>query len=295
MELGNTIAKLRKEQRLTQEQLGLVIGVSGQAVSKWENGGMPDAELLPVLADCLGVTIDTLYGREDRPKEDMRETLIRYLTSLPKQQRMMALFRLLCWTQQRPYYTDNQLLSELSSSVFSLPVKSCYSTDPLDRTETPIWLRSMLSQNFGLQLCIPSEDFPLFLLMPEPEDGYEANFADDDSYRTLFSTLAKPGTLEILRCFYRRKQTYYSSGAVAKLIGVSAAYAVECLETMLSCHLLVKKTVETDEGSMDVYMLHDTMAYVPFMALARWFMEEHDAFFSCWLDRTDPILKEKQL
>ncbi len=48
--IGGRIAALRKERGLTQEQLGRQVGVSAQAVSKWENGGAPDVELLPAPA-----------------------------------------------------------------------------------------------------------------------------------------------------------------------------------------------------------------------------------------------------
>ena len=50
----------------TQEQVGKIIGVTTQAVSKWERGSTPDAEILPGIADALGVSVDALYGREER-------------------------------------------------------------------------------------------------------------------------------------------------------------------------------------------------------------------------------------
>ena len=55
--LGKRIAMLRKEKGLTQEQLAEKVGVSAQAVSKWENDvSCPDITLLPLLADILGVS-----------------------------------------------------------------------------------------------------------------------------------------------------------------------------------------------------------------------------------------------
>ena len=54
------------ENGLTQEQVGRMIGVTTQAVSKWERGSTPDAEILPLIADALGVSVDALYGREER-------------------------------------------------------------------------------------------------------------------------------------------------------------------------------------------------------------------------------------
>lgn len=59
--LGQRIAALRKQRGLTQEEVAGRLGVSAQAVSKWENDQTcPDISLLPALADLLGVTTDTL-------------------------------------------------------------------------------------------------------------------------------------------------------------------------------------------------------------------------------------------
>lgn len=54
---------LRKQSGITQEQLADRLGVTAQAVSKWENGSYPDGDLLPKIADIFDVSIDNLYGR----------------------------------------------------------------------------------------------------------------------------------------------------------------------------------------------------------------------------------------
>ena len=64
--IGEQIKKYRIQKNYTQEKLGNLIGVTTQAVSKWERGGTPDAEILPKLADALGVSIDALFGRGSR-------------------------------------------------------------------------------------------------------------------------------------------------------------------------------------------------------------------------------------
>lgn len=59
--VGATIAQLRSGKNMTQTELGERIGVSYQAVSKWERGEtLPDITLLPTLADTLETTIDYL-------------------------------------------------------------------------------------------------------------------------------------------------------------------------------------------------------------------------------------------
>ncbi|MBR3997364.1 MAG: helix-turn-helix transcriptional regulator [Clostridia bacterium] len=61
--LGGTIRLLRKKKGITQEALANAIGVTSQAVSKWEmNASYPDMALIPVLAGYFEVSMDTLFG-----------------------------------------------------------------------------------------------------------------------------------------------------------------------------------------------------------------------------------------
>ena len=65
MTFAEIIVKYRRELGLTQEGLAQRLGVTNQAVSKWESGqSCPDIALLPQLADLFGITIDELFGRE---------------------------------------------------------------------------------------------------------------------------------------------------------------------------------------------------------------------------------------
>lgn len=60
---GTIIKELRKKHNLTQEQLAECMGVSSQAISKWENNiSYPDVSLLPILANFFQITIDELLG-----------------------------------------------------------------------------------------------------------------------------------------------------------------------------------------------------------------------------------------
>ena len=67
--LGKRIAALRHEKGLKQDQLAELLGVSPQAVSKWENDQTcPDISLLPLLAKTLGVSVDELLtGKKEEP------------------------------------------------------------------------------------------------------------------------------------------------------------------------------------------------------------------------------------
>ena len=67
--MGARILRRRKEKELTQEALANQLGVSNQAVSKWEGDVCcPDLQLLPLLADTLELSLDELFGRESKEK-----------------------------------------------------------------------------------------------------------------------------------------------------------------------------------------------------------------------------------
>lgn len=69
--IGSTIKELRLKQEITQEQLSAYLGVTPQAISRWEAGnGYPDIEILPSIAEYFSVTTDTLLGinRTEREK-----------------------------------------------------------------------------------------------------------------------------------------------------------------------------------------------------------------------------------
>ncbi len=63
IKIGAIIKKLRAENNITQDALATAIGVTPQAISRWESeGGYPDIELLPALADFFSVSTDELLG-----------------------------------------------------------------------------------------------------------------------------------------------------------------------------------------------------------------------------------------
>lgn len=95
-QLGRRIQEHRKAQGFTQEQLGALLGVSAQAVSKWENGeSAPDIGLLPSLCQALATSADGLLGIEATAGlESLAEQLVSRLTQLKGAAREAALFGL---------------------------------------------------------------------------------------------------------------------------------------------------------------------------------------------------------
>lgn len=96
MTIGQRIAQLRKQQNLSQEGLGERMGVSRQAISKWESdAALPEVDKLIALSRQFQVTVGYLLGVEEEPaspeeaegEDAAAQVLERYLAALPRQRR----------------------------------------------------------------------------------------------------------------------------------------------------------------------------------------------------------------
>ena len=77
MNIGNKIRELRKKKGITQEHLASALGITSQAVSKWEmSTGYPDIAMLPVIAGYFDVSMDTLFNYDaDKLEENIMNVL----------------------------------------------------------------------------------------------------------------------------------------------------------------------------------------------------------------------------
>ena len=70
LNLGNIIKEQRLKRNMTQETLASALGVTSQAVSRWESGSSyPDMELISPIANFFGITIDELFGYHNNRDE----------------------------------------------------------------------------------------------------------------------------------------------------------------------------------------------------------------------------------
>ena len=74
--LGQKIRELRKRDGRTQEALAEALGVTSQAISRWEaNGGYPDMEMIPAIANYFHISIDELFGYSSDREEKIKSIL----------------------------------------------------------------------------------------------------------------------------------------------------------------------------------------------------------------------------
>lgn len=74
VKIGKFIAQLRNQRHLTQEALGEKIGVTNKTISRWENGVyMPDVEMIQLLSNEFGVSINEIIAGERLSEADFKE------------------------------------------------------------------------------------------------------------------------------------------------------------------------------------------------------------------------------
>lgn len=113
--IARNIARIRKEGKLTQEDLASFLGVTKASVSKWETGqSYPDIELLPRIATFFGISIDELVGYEPQmSKQEIRATcdlLRKAFAEEPFSQAHEA-----CQKFVRDYYACYPLLAQIAA------------------------------------------------------------------------------------------------------------------------------------------------------------------------------------
>ena len=86
LNLGTKIRELRRRDGRTQDNLAETLGVTAQAVSRWESGGSyPDMEMIPAIANYFHISIDELFGYHDEREEKIKTILENATEILTKQ------------------------------------------------------------------------------------------------------------------------------------------------------------------------------------------------------------------
>ena len=86
LNLGTKIRELRRRDGRTQDSLAEALGVTAQAVSRWESGGSyPDMEMIPAIANYFHISIDELFGYHDEREEKIKEIVEAATKTLTKQ------------------------------------------------------------------------------------------------------------------------------------------------------------------------------------------------------------------
>ncbi len=286
--LGEQIAKYRKAAELTQEELGKAVGISAQAVSRWECGGAPDITLLPNIAERLGVSIDTLFGREKGERADVEDTVRQWISTIPKGQRLEQMCRLV-WAAIKGMLSYRGV--ELGDDPCLVYSDHCEQLiEAADGSRVPALVQTSFLFREGIIHDVHAKDFSFATIWPEPEAGYEAFLAPNQVYRHLFQALARPKCLELLELLHSKAARYYVAGTLAAYLSISDGEAEELLEELTSLHLLSRIELELNDGPVHAYTLQESGSFIPFLYLARC-LTDHAILVVNYSDREPPMLR----
>lgn len=287
--LNKNITFYRKQAGMTQEDLGRALFVTGQAVSRWERGGAPDVELLPRLADALGVSLDMLFGHETEQQASVETLVGQELLRSPTEQRMERAYQL-AWHMMKVIASS---YGEPGDSYF----RAMTANENLDRRGAKVPEQVPVTNYFDmeeglLQSCV-ARDFHYVLIMPEPECGYSSIMKNSEDYRRFFAFLAQEHCLDMLVLAYQiPSERNFTAAFAAGQLGITEEEADAVLEQMHGLHMLQRSEVQVSGGVLRIYARHDETLIIPFLYFAGEMMRNgREMYYSLPL-RNGPVFKD---
>ncbi len=275
--VGKQIKKFRTEKGITQEQLGQLVGVTTQAVSKWERGGTPDAELLPKLSQVLSVSIDSLFAIGE---ENLSLTVARRINQMSKDEAYRFAFNI-CWA------IENGLMPETAFPEY-------FFNDFIDRftaDNDKLHYFSKIMYDQGMALTRLSPDLHYFFLMKEPKASIKERIADIETLRKVFEVFADKKLLSIIFYMYSRLNTPIATSLISKNTGIPEDEVDKYMEALCKNNLATKSIIETAEGEMYSYMFRQESSVIPLLCFADEITKTDCVDFLWSLSRTKPLLK----
>ncbi len=277
--IGKQIALLRKEKGVKQEELAKYVGVSTQAVSKWENGGVPDVELLPKIADFFSVSIDSLFDRCISDYSDLQSALMEKIIETPKDQKFKTAFDL-CWDIERalmshPEYIDKGSIEDYEKEI------GCSDQH-----------YSSVVYNEGFTRMGVANCSQYFLIVPDPRSVNDAYFKGID-YPAFFKNMSDKAFFEACVFLNRRDaKKAFTPMLLVKNLGIDAQKADEILKTLKKYRLVSSSQVEMDDEMQTIYQFNPTPSFVALLIFAKEIINKPSIFVYNCDGRTKPYFEE---
>lgn len=284
LRIGEKISAYRKSKGYTQEQLGELVGVSGQAVSKWENGGVPDTYLLPAVAKALGVSIDALFDMEKKISDCTQDEILDHLFEF-------------CLQNSCEKSHDFDLFEFLFETVWTL--QSAYLGNESRRTLKDVveknrgnqQITSQIINNGGTTYLSLVENFPFFCAVwDNPE--ISKKLLSEKSFGDFFSLLASnEGMRAIIFTQSTTETSQYTAEMMAKKIGISVEKFLEIEPSLVKFGLLNEDTLTLNDQVIKVYRKWSNPEIRPLLIMAYQFINARQCYYNFTCNRTKPYFE----
>lgn len=289
MSFGENIKKYRTKLNLTQEQLGEKIGISAQAVSKWENSEtLPDTAILPDIADALGASLDELFDHEVSDNGHLYRHIEKYIQCKDRTAWESRLFDLIS-SAYRSYMTEDPTPS-LAPQMWRT------SEDPELNAMFEVAHKSLLFTNDrACGMLYESNKFPFAAMLLEPENGYSEIVDDPDMQNFLFA-VGDPDCFKCIRYLLTKDEFFaIEASLLLKQSGADESRLTEVIEKLWNATIIWVDDVTIDGKPRRIVKClawRLGIALLPFFASAYSFRRMLMACKRSSGMRTKPILTE---
>ena len=274
--IGKQIASLRKEKGIKQEELAKYVCVSTQAVSKWENGGVPDIELLPKIADFFSISIDSLFGRNITDYSDLNKALCKKIIDTPPEQRFKLTLNY-CWDMQRA--TFGSISNDGSIEDFEKKLGKHEQT------------YSSIMSNHGFTRMGIANKLQYYLLVPEIQNTDIAFFEGVD-YITFFKAFSDKDVFDA--CIFlnkRESNKAFTENLFIKNLKIESDKAKQIIDVLKKYDLVYETQIEMDDETQIVYNFRPTPSFIAFLIFAKEMINPPNRFHYYSGGRNKPYLK----
>ena len=257
MSIGKNIAYFRKSKGYTQEELGQKVGVTNQAVSKWESEtSMPDIMLLPQIANALDVTLDDLFAERIIKTSAQKSKVFNMeaVHNFPKDIQAVVIDSLCRQTNLVNCNSWDMLKAEQNPSTKKYDqIRQRYTMCCLSDTEGAAFVSNTLTM---IDSDIKPTDIGSIFDKPEIASGIKK--LSDPNVRKVLSHICNEH-FQSTAPFENENSEYFMMeirpNELSRHLGISIDDILEALEKLISLHIV---ELETKDGTR--YLLHKIKA-----------------------------------
>lgn len=237
MSLSQNIKRLRLEKEMTQERLASLLGVSAQAVSKWETSETyPDGALLVPIANALDVSLDVLFDNKAYSMKDI-STRIRNLISDTPSDQQMHLICDICWQIEKGLFNCR------------MAIEDSYSPDEINTQMQS----SYILNDYGFT-HVSNGRAPFFSVFPEYGNNLSDVIGDGEEMRKIFAAMASHETMRALLSIFKKEENYVFE---AETLSECCEIPLECIDDvikdLITLHVVYKNDLEIDGKMCTLY------------------------------------------